>query len=186
MAHVPNIVEAYKDYAPPRCVRKLVEDLLKAAPPPYLVGLQSVILTNQAGQTRDKRRQKIWSRNRKIRLIEARGYYSHATRSSQATVHLQVDNILNRASPWELRIPFLIYFPLATVLYHEIGHHIHAEHSPVYEGRENVAEDWSEKLSRQFYRNHYWYLMPLLYPAIYLVKLIRSLGRRSRSSSNPS
>jgi hypothetical protein len=32
------------------------------------------------------------------------------------------------------------------VLYHEIGHHIHAEHKPVHEEKENVADDWSHKL----------------------------------------
>lgn len=47
------------------------------------------------------------------------------------------------------------------VLYHEIGHHIHAEHRPVHEQRENVAEDWSSKLMRNFYRKHYWYIFPV-------------------------
>ena len=49
------------------------------------------------------------------------------------------------------------------VLYHEIGHHIHSTRKPVYEGPENVAEDWSRKLWRHFLRTRYWYLTPLLY-----------------------
>jgi hypothetical protein len=64
------------------------------------------------------------------------------------------------------------------VLYHEIGHHIHAEHKPVYEGKENVAEDWSDKLLRHFYRKHYWYLMLLVEPMAYLSKLSRSITTR--------
>jgi hypothetical protein len=68
--------------------------------------------------------------------------------------------------PWELRAPLLCYMPIAIVLYHEIGHHIHAEHKPVHEGKENVAEDWSDKLGGLFYRRHYWYLMPFFYPIV--------------------
>jgi hypothetical protein len=170
----PNIVEAYRDYVPPQCILQMVEDLLKAVPPRYLIGLQAIILTNQAAQPRNRKQQKLWSRNRKIKLVEALGYYSPASRSSRASITLHLDNILKRISPRELRIPFVRYYPLASVLYHEIGHHIHAEHNPVYEGKENVAENWSERLSRRFYRTHYWYLMPLLTPLIFLVKLVRS------------
>jgi hypothetical protein len=46
----PNIVEAYRDYVPPQSVRPIIEDLLKTVPPRYLVGLQSIILTNQTLQ----------------------------------------------------------------------------------------------------------------------------------------
>jgi len=141
----PTIVESDRDYTPPPTFRQLVQDLLKAVPPLYLVGLKT-ILTNQAGETRDRKRQKVWSRNRKIKLADARGYYSQATRSSQATICLHVDNILNGMRPWEVRVPLWCYEPLATVLYHEIGHHIHAEHKPVFKGREDVADDWSKKL----------------------------------------
>ena len=159
----PTIVEAYRDYSPPPTFRRLVQELLKAVPPRYLVGLKTIILTNQAAGTRHQKRQKVWSRNRKIRLGDALGYYSAATRSSQATVVLHVDRILKGMRPWELRTVLLCYEPLATVLYHEIGHHIHAEHKPVYEGKENVAEDWNRKLSGRFYFQHYWYLKPLFY-----------------------
>jgi hypothetical protein len=56
------------------------------------------------------------------------------------------------------------YHALATVLYHEIGHHIHAVHKPVHEGRENVADKWKNWLCGRFLRRHYWYAMPLLFP----------------------
>src|SRR6202040_2101970 len=93
---------------------------------------------------------------------EALGYYSGASQSSRASITLHIDNILKRVTPGELRIPFVRYHPLATVLYHEIGHHIHKEHKPIYEGKENIAEDWSDKLSQRFYRTPYWYLRPLV------------------------
>jgi hypothetical protein len=57
------------------------------------------------------------------------------------------------------------------VLFHEIGHHIHAVHIPAYDGKENVAEDWSRKLVRQFFRKHYWYLVPFRYPLSVVVNM---------------
>ena len=176
----PTIVEAYRDYAPSPTFRRLVQDLLKAVPPRYLVGLKTIILTNQAAGTRAQKRQKLWSRNRKIRLADALGYYSAATRSSQATIVLHVDSILKGMRPWELRAPLLCYEPLATVLYHEIGHHIHAEHKPVHEGKENVAENWSGKLSGRFYLQHYWYLKPLFYPIWFITRIPQWMSKRFR------
>lgn len=150
-----------------------MEDLLESVPSNYLAGLTTIVLTNQSALTRDQRRQKVWGRNRKYPLAEARGAYYEATRSRSASVWLMVDNILKSEPLWVLRAPFVRYNALSTVLYHEIGHHIHALHRPVYEGKENVAEDWSRKLSRRFYRRRYWYLMPVAYPASLLLKLAK-------------
>ena len=161
---LPTIVEAYRDYSPPPEVRQIIQDLLKGVPPRYLMGLETIVLTNQAGETRDRKRQKVWSRNRKIKLAAALGYYSAATRSSRASIVLHVEHILKGVYPGELKTPLLRYTSLAKVLYHEIGHHIHAEHKPVFKGKEDVADDWSGKLSGLFFRKHYWYLMPLFYP----------------------
>lgn len=176
----PIVVEAYRDYVPPQIVLPLIRELLDAVPPRYLVGLQTIVLTNQSAQPRKRQRQKIWSRTHKIKLVQARGYYSGATRASQASITLHIDNILKGSSARDLRIPFVRYFPFASVLYHEIGHHIHAEHNPVYEGKENVAENWSDKLLARFYQAHYWYLMPLFKLTRPLVKLGRSITVRFR------
>lgn len=176
----PTIVEDYLDYSPPPIFRQTLHELLKAVPSRYLVGLKTITLTNQAAGTRAQKRKKAWSRNRKIRLSDAQGYYSAATRSSQATIVLHVDNILKGMRPWELRAPLLCYEPLATVLYHEIGHHIHAEHKPVYEGKENIAEDWTRKLSGRFYLQHYWYLKPLFYPVWLFTRIPRWMSKRFR------
>ncbi|MGC2003079.1 MAG: hypothetical protein WA658_24705, partial [Candidatus Acidiferrales bacterium] len=149
---------------------EIISILLDCVSPNYLRGLKAIILTNQAALTRNQRRQKIWSRNRKIRLAEARGAYYRATRSSPAIVWLYVDNILKGMPGWILKVPMARYPEFGEVLYHEIGHHIHAVHEPVHEGKENVAEDWSKRLGRQFFRAHYWYLVPFRYPILFLVK----------------
>ena len=177
----PDIVESYRDFQPPGRLRKTVDDLVDAVPPKYLVGLIKIVLTNQAALTRDQRRKKVWSRRKMYRLAESLGSYSRAWKSSPATVWLYVDNIFKAAPSWVSRVPLLRHTIVGTVLYHEIGHHIHAVHRPVYDGKENVAEDWSRKLGRQFIRQRYWYLMPVLYPVSYLLNLgkrIRKLLRR--------
>lgn len=160
----PNVVEIYLDFEPPTDVRSLVETLLDAVPQKYLIGLKTILLTNQEALTRDQRRQKIWSRNRKYPLAKARGAYYKATKDRPATVWLFVDNLLREWPRSLWKIPLLCYIEVSQVLYHEIGHHIHEVHKPEYEGKENVAENWSDKLSGRFYRRHYWYLMPVLYP----------------------
>ena len=157
------IVESYRDFEPPAEFKRSVEMLLRYVPQEYLVGLKSIVLTNRAALNRNQRRQKIWSRNRKVRLAECRGSYSREWKSSPATVWLYVDNILQSEPEALRRIPILRYYSTGEVLYHEIGHHIHSVHEPVYEGRENVAEDWSRRLWRHFLRTRYWYLTPFLY-----------------------
>jgi hypothetical protein len=177
-ANWPAIVESYRDFEPPANFRRLIETLLLCVPPEHLIGLKTVVLTNRSGLTRDKRRQKVWSRNRKILLSDASGSYSRATKSSPATVWLYVDNIARNTGS-TLRVPFFRYMMPADVLYHEIGHHIHTVHKPIHEEREDVAQDWSRKLYAHFVRKHYWYLYPFLYIAARLVSPIaKRLKRR--------
>jgi hypothetical protein len=175
-----EVIENYRDFAPSSDFRKLLEDLLDAVPSKYLVGLNAIILTNQSALTRRQQRQKVWSRNRKIRLPTARGCYYRANRTSPATIWLYVDNILRSESPWFRRLPILRYHGLGSVLYHEIGHHIHAVHRPIFEGKENVAEDWSKKLFGRFCRLRYWYLRPLAYPIRLFFKLAGRIEKTVR------
>jgi hypothetical protein len=160
----PQVIENYRDFEPPLHLRAQVEQLLHAVPPKYLAGLKTVLLTNRGALTRDQRRQKVFGRKGKYALAEARGAYFRATNSSSAYVLLLVDNILSAWSPWLLRVPYFRYSVLSETLYHEIGHHIHAVHQPVYDGEENVAESWRRKLNGIFIRRRYWYLRPILYP----------------------
>jgi hypothetical protein len=140
---LPALVEAYRDFEPPANFKQVVETLLAYVPPKYLAGLKTIILTNSSGLSRDRRRQKTWSRNRKVRLSECGGFYSQATRSSPATVSLYVDNIVRDLPRWMSRPPVLRYMVPSDVLYHEIGHHIHTVHKPIHEQREDVAEEWT-------------------------------------------
>jgi hypothetical protein len=178
----PTLVESYRDFTPPSNFRGDVETLLRYVPPKYLVGLKTIVLTNRAGLTRSKRKQRVWSRNRMVRLADSLGSYSRASRSSPATVWLYVDNICRQQAEWFRWIPLLRYAVSADVLYHEIGHHIHTVHRRVHDGRENVAEDWSRKLSGHFWRKHYWYLLPLLYPLARVASPVSKWLRRAKKT----
>jgi len=176
----PEIVENYRDFEPPTGFRRSLDQLLDTVPEKYLVGLEAIVLTNQAALTRDERREKTWSRNHKIKLADSLGWYQSASRTSPANIRLNVDNILRSEDPRTRRIPLLRYEALGTVLFHEIGHHIHAAHKPVFDGRENVAEEWSRKLFVRFLGLRYWYLMPVLYPVALVIRLLRHFDGKSR------
>ena len=169
----PTIVESYRDFEPPSKFKQSVETLLRYVPPKYLIGLKSIVLTNRAALSRNARRQKVWSRNRKVRHAESLGSYYRATKSSPATVWLYVDNIVEAGIGWLDRAPVLRYLVVGQVLYHEIGHHIHAVHRPVHAEKEDIAENWSGTLSRRFYRQRYWYVYPFLYGVARLALLLR-------------
>jgi hypothetical protein len=115
----PQIFEAYRDYSPPYNAKRIIEMLLRYAPSEDLIGLHSIVLTNSSGLSRDERRQKTWSRNRKVRLSECLGWYSRATRSSVARITILVDNIVRCETKFTLRIGFMRSMSLASVLYHE-------------------------------------------------------------------
>jgi len=71
----------------------------------------------------------------------------------------------------------------ADVLYHEVGHHIHATRRPEYRDKEDVAEAWSAKLSRGFFQSRYWYLFPVVLPLGLVINLGKDavkLGRKLR------
>jgi hypothetical protein len=169
----PTSVENYDQFEPPTHFRGMLDELLDCVPPEHLAGLMTIVLTNQSALTRDQRRAKTWSRNHMVRLADCQGWYQSATRTSPASIHLFVDNIAKSERPGTHRIPILRYEALGTVLYHEIGHHIHKVHRPEYRQRETVAEDWSKRLFLRFLRLHYWYLMPLVYPVAVYHRLMR-------------
>ena len=176
-----DIVESYRDWAPPVDVSRVVSRLLSGTEKRYKVGLATVVLTNVAGLSRDRRRQKTWSRGRKRPIVKCRGLYHQAWRGDPAWVEVFVDNTLRGVPPWLLRLPLLQDAIVGDVLFHEIGHHLHATQAPEYREREDVAERWERRLSRQYTRRRYWYLIPLLYPIHLAVRGWRRLGRSMAS-----
>ena len=58
-----------------------------------------------------------------------------------------------------LLVPVIKTYAIGEILYHEIGHHIHQMEEPGFrDRREEVADEWGDKLMRIFLRRRYWYL----------------------------
>jgi hypothetical protein len=158
-----QVHEHYRDFAPPRGVRTRVELLLARLAPKHVQGLASVVLTNRAALSRDERRKKTWSRHKKLPLADSAGWYEGAWGSRPASIRLVVDNALGDIPRWAQRLlPMVVTLTLAGVLYHEVGHHIHATVRPEHREREDVAERWGTKLGRGFALRRYWYLTPAI------------------------
>jgi hypothetical protein len=155
----PEVRELYNQYRPPRYAVRTVKTLLRTVPDKYLQGLECVVLTNQSGQSRSQRLGKVTSRKRRILKGNVIGFYHPAGRESPAWIELFVDKL-------ELAAYRYSWLPIAReaifgyVLFHEVGHHIHATVAPEYKEKEDVAENWRRKLTKNFLRKKYWFLIP--------------------------
>ena len=155
--------------------------MLSGIPSNRLSNLNAVILTNTHALNRKKRRKKAYSIRSKIASNECLGLYCFQRRNEPAYIEILIDNILLHWPNWFLRSNFLTDLMFSDVLFHEIGHHIHATQAPEYNEKENVAEKWQKKLSRYYFWKKYWYFMALLYP---FRRIIRWLNNRLKTSIN--
>ena len=162
--------ENYRDFTPPGNPTCAVERLLDGIPCKYLSGLKTVVLTNTAAMSRRKR-QWGWAGGKKVRPREARGLYHGAWNDQLPWIEIFVDKVVLNLPRCLLCVPFFSDALFAQVLFHEIGHHIHATQSPEFEDKEKVADAWKRKLSGHYLARRYWYLMPVLFPPACLWKL---------------
>src|SRR6266853_2030386 len=178
----PQIVVAFQNYTPPFEAEKAVRRMLRYVPSKFLRGLHAIVLTNADALSHKERKRKTWGR-RRVLLGEALGHYGREWRGEPARITILVDNLERRWGRRWLRVGFIRDMQLSEVLFHELGHHIHRVHRPEYEGRENVADKWSKRLTRKFMSGRYWYLLPLAAPLALIVGLgqdIAKLYRRIR------
>jgi len=83
-----------------------------------------------------------------------------------------------------LLLPQFKTFVIGETLYHEIGHHIHQLHEPGYRSnKEEVADQWKEKLLQVFLVQRYWYLAKVVKAYASLIHLtVLRLKRSARPS----
>jgi hypothetical protein len=91
-------------------------------------------------------------------------------------VELRVDKIVVGLTGVGLRIPLIRDLVFGNVLFHEVGHHIHRKIRPEYKEKEDVADTWATKLTNNFIRKAYWYLMPILMPLSKIWRFMRRKG----------
>jgi len=152
-------------YEPPINVARIAEEMLDSVPPKFLNGLAEVVLTNTAGLPRKLRRSVTKSRGRKVRKASSLGLYHPAWNNHQAWIQIYVDNTLKYWAEWFwFFLPIVRRMAVAGVLFHEIGHHIHFTTRPEHREREDVADDWKDKLSNNYFRSRYPWLKNALRP----------------------
>ncbi len=154
------IREFYNDFIPPRYVLKLVGNMVSSVPTKYLHGLDCVVLTNQSGHPRRYRLGKVTSRERRVPQSRVLGRYHRAHHGKRAWIELFVDN-LSAAVGQSPLTPFIRTAIFGQVLFHEIGHHIDATIRPEFREKEDVADSWSKRLGRIYFRERYRFPRPI-------------------------
>lgn len=140
-------------------IRRSVEKLVLKVPPMYLVGLSRIVLRDKGALNRRERR---WRRARRKKGKVILGCYYRATANREARIEIFVDEICNKWPMILLRIPTLRDVFVGSVLFHEIGHHIHRHVLHGHGDPEAAAKDWGRTLLRQAMRRHTWYFLPIV------------------------
>jgi hypothetical protein len=154
-------------------VTSVVYRMLESVPKEYLNGLSAVVLTSLDSLSRERLKRKTKSRKRTVKIALARGLYHPAWHGESAWVEIFVDQTLKNSTKGWFKPPFEREMLLSSVLFHEIGHHIHATKRPEFREPEDVAESWREKLTATYFRKKYPWMLVL----VYLVRFFRRISR---------
>lgn len=156
------IYEQYEDYEPPLNVKRAIERMLSVVPEKYLVGLGSIVLTSEKALTGKRARRMTWSRGKKVSAARALGLYHPRWRSSPAWIELHIDSIFYKYPRLLLKLKMFRELQLGSTFFHELGHHIHAQHQPDFKEKKDVAEMWKRKGQNTYIQKRFWYLSPLI------------------------
>jgi hypothetical protein len=141
--------------------------LLRYVPEEYLLNLRTVTLTNSAAMLK-MYRGKVSSEKRRVWPADCRGLYG------RGNIYLITDQMFTNCPEFFLLLPPVKTYLIARTLYHEIGHHIHRLEQPGYRSdKETVADEWRDKLLRDFLRRRYWYFGLLVRGFAWLFPSIR-------------
>lgn len=171
----PAIMDHRTGHRPRTDLVAAVDRLLSHLPPGYFARLGHVALRDAGGLSRQER-----LRRKKVAPgMALKGTYSAPTGRDPARIDLFVDSMLGNLSPLWLRVPPVRDFLVGGTLYHELGHHLHQVVRPEHRDREVVADEWGQRLLREYFRQKYWYLIPFVWPLKWV-----SRWRRRRNRSN--
>ena len=62
-----------------------------------------------------------------------------------------MDNNFDGYPAWILKIGSIAAVAFSRTLFHELGHHIHKTQAPEHFEREDVADKWKRRVSRNFF-----------------------------------
>jgi hypothetical protein len=169
-----KLITNFSGHPPPSDVTSIVYRMLESVPKDYLNGLSAVVLTSTGSLSRERLKSKTKSRKRTVKIAQAAGLYHPAWHGESAWVEIFVDQTLKNATKDWFKPPFEREMLLSSVLFHEIGHHIHATKRPEFREREDVAERWKEKLTATYFRKKYPWMLVLVYLMRFFRRIFRS------------
>jgi hypothetical protein len=138
---VITIREGYGAYVAPKWVRPTVERLLSSLDSSHVTGLSGIVLTDAVQSTNGGQG------NRSQRQVTLGKYYRRRN-GEPAWIELTVDEILKQfRAPFD-KLQYSRDLVIARVLYHELGHHLHATRRGIGRAPESSAEAWQTRLSR--------------------------------------
>lgn len=144
---------------------KTIQRLLKKVPQEHLAGLDAIIVVDQVTHKESR---------------ESEGIYWKESAQRPATIEI-AENVIYRGMPKFLFfLPFVAKFMLASVLYHEIGHHYQRlTHEVKKEQREKFAEAYKKQMLRKAF---FWWRLFLL-PLAPLVQWLNRMVNKERLSA---
>jgi hypothetical protein len=160
----------YQHYGRPADAERAIRQMLELTPAEYLGGLKTIVLRDSATLNRERRRSKTRSRGRRVQVNRCEALYHPKWKGEPAWIEIFVDNVFDgwpRPLLWFSSARRLV---LAITLFHEIGPHIHLTKVPEHREREDVADQWRNRLFVSYLKGRYWYLLPVVAA---LAKLIR-------------
>lgn len=144
------VVEDYASYAPPDWVIPTIERLLGSLSDGHINGLGAIVLSDAV--TAKKRKMRAARRQRHGVFI---GRYHRAWKQDRAWIEIVIDLALDRVPARHLDLQFVRDFAVGTVLFHEVGHHLHYTIGSAGRGGESSAEEWEVRLALVHFRKHY-------------------------------
>jgi len=131
----------------PISIERLIKILLTKVPQEHLIGLDTITLVDKVSHGKNQK---------------AGGLYWQKREQEPAKIEIGVNTIYNGMPMLVFYLPFIAKFMLASVLYHEIGHHYqYFTHGVTKKAEENFAENYKKQMLRKTFFGWRLLLLPL-------------------------
>jgi len=180
----PKLITNFDGYSPSFDVTSVASRMIASIPANLLFGLDAVVFTNMHSLSQKRRTSTTKSRGRKVKIGNTAGLYHGKWQGKPAWIEIFVDQTMGAQARhrWIFKIPIVRDILFSDILFHEIGHHIHATAQPEFREKEDVADKWKLKLQRRYMRDRY----PLLTRILSLAKpLMKMFVKRPGQSTAP-
>lgn len=145
-------------------VVKIIKKLLKRVPPEHLVGLDGIIACDYV----------TFKKNRN----NVAGIYNPKSGHEPATIEVAIKMIYKGSSRVFFYIPFFYKFLLASVLYHEIGHHTH--YIKAHGVKKHEGEKFANKYKRTMLRKNFFWWGILFVPFAPLIHWLNRIINKNK------